>query len=118
MPEFSGNVHSLELTLPFPTPAAGAGTVFAVGRTFGDPAAGADGLDLWVSDTATTSFDPPDGPAATIPVRSLLACTHGFLRLVRAGRQIPGASARTGAPLEVAAPALVLSVWPTLRDNL
>ncbi len=49
MPEFTGNVHSLNLTLPFPPPTAGA-TVFALGRLFGDPAAGADGLDVWVDD--------------------------------------------------------------------
>jgi phosphatidylserine/phosphatidylglycerophosphate/cardiolipin synthase-like enzyme len=117
LPEFTGNVHSLNLTLPFPPPAAGA-TVFALGRLFGDPAAGADGLDVWVDDTATTSYDPPDGDAVTLPVSTLLACTHGWLRFVPAGQQVPGLTDRTNAPLQVAADALVLSVWPTLRDNL
>ena len=115
--ETTGNVHSLELTLPFPTPAAGAGTVFAIGRTFGDPAGGVDGLDVWVSDTATTTFDPPDGDALTLPLSSLLALTHGFLRFVPAAGTVPGLSDRTGAPLVVASAALVLSVWPTLRNN-
>lgn len=117
MAEFTGNVHSLNLTLPFPPPAAGA-TVFALGRLFGDPATGADGLDVWVDDSATTSYDPPDGDAVTLPVRTLLACTHGWLRFVPAGQQVPGMTGRTNAPLQVAADALVLSVWPTLRDNL
>lgn len=117
MPEFTGNVHSLNLTLPFPPPAAGA-AVFALGRLFGDPATGTDGLDVWVDDTATTSYDPPDGDALTLPVATLLACTHGWLRFVPAGHEVPGLTDRTNAPLQVAADALILSVWPTLRDNL
>jgi phosphatidylserine/phosphatidylglycerophosphate/cardiolipin synthase-like enzyme len=117
MPEFTGNVHSLNLTLPFPAPAAGA-TVFAIGRVFGDPATGTDGLDVWVDDSATTSYDPPDGDTLTLPVATLLACTHGWLRFVPAGQQVPGLTDRTNAPLQVAADALVLGAWPTLRDNL
>lgn len=123
MPEFTGNVHNLNLTLPFPTPAAGA-AVFALGRSFGDPGTGADGLDVWVDDTATTNYDPPDGDEVAIPVASLLACTHGWLRFVPSGQQVPRLADRpqltdrTNAPLQVGADALVLSVWPTLRDNL
>ena len=46
MPEFTGNVHNLELALPFPAPATGGNAVFVVGRTFGAP--GSDVLDVWV----------------------------------------------------------------------
>jgi phosphatidylserine/phosphatidylglycerophosphate/cardiolipin synthase-like enzyme len=116
VPEFTGNVHSLNLTLPFP--AAGA-TGFAIGRVFGDPATGTDGLDVWVDGSATTSYDPPDGDALTLlPVATLLACTHGWLRFVPAGQQVPGLTDRANAPLQVSADALVLRVWPSLRDNL
>ena len=59
MPEFTGNVHNLELALPFPAPATGGNTVFVVGRTFGAP--GSDVLDVWVDDTVSNSYDPPDG---------------------------------------------------------
>lgn len=116
MPEFTGNVHNLELALPFPAPAAGGDPVFAVGRTFG--AADSDGLDVWVDDSATTTYDPPDGPAVTLPVRSLVACTHGWLRFVAAGQPLPGLRTRAGAPLTVTDATLALGVWPTLRDNL
>ena len=116
MPEFTGNVHNLELALPFPNPAAGGNPVLAVGRTFGDE--GSDGLDVWIDDVATTTYDPPDGDPVTLPVRSLIACTHGWLRFVAAGQAVPGVRTRTGAPLVVTDTALVLSVWPTLRDNL
>jgi hypothetical protein len=118
VPEFTGNVHNLQLTLPVPAPAAGAGTVFALGRVFGDPPAGTDGLDVWMEGTTTTSYDPPDGPAVTLPLSTLLAVTHGWLRFVPAGGQVPPLTDRATAPLQVAGNALVLSVWPTLRDNL
>ena len=115
MAEFTGNVHSLELALPFPAPAADAGTVFALGRTFGD--AGSDALDVWVNDAATTSYNPPDGAPITIKVGSLIACLHGWLRFVAAGGTVPGIRSRTGAPLTVARDTLVLSTWPTLRSE-
>jgi phosphatidylserine/phosphatidylglycerophosphate/cardiolipin synthase-like enzyme len=118
MPEFTGNVHGVQLTLPFPTPAEGAGTVFVLGRTFGDPDGGTDGLDVWVDDTATTSYDPPDRAPLTLPVATLLACVHGWLRFVPAGTQVLELTDRTGAPLVVANDSFLLSVWPTLRDNL
>src|SRR4029077_16441303 len=116
MPEFTGNVHNLELALPFPAPTTGGNAVFVVGRTFG--ASGNDGLDVWVDDTATNSYDPPDGPELTLPIRTPIACTHGWLRFVAAGQPVPGLHARDGSPLTVTDATLVLGVWPTLRDNL
>jgi phosphatidylserine/phosphatidylglycerophosphate/cardiolipin synthase-like enzyme len=116
VPEFTGNVHSLELALPFPVPATGGNPVFVVGRTFG----ATDGhlLDVWIDDTATHTYDPPDGPPLTLPIRTLIACTHGWLRFVAAGQPVPGLRARDGSPLTVTDATLVLGVWPTLRDNL
>ena len=90
MPEFTGNVHNLELALPFPAPASGGNAVFAIGRTFG--ADGSDGLDVWVDDSATNTYDPPDGAALTLPIRTLIACTHGWLRFVAAGADSAGAA--------------------------
>ena len=116
MPEFTGNVHNLELALPFPAPTTGGNAVFVVGRTFG--AAGSDVLDVWVDDTASNSYDPPDGAAITLPIRTLIACTHGWLRFVAAGQPVPGLRTRDGSPLTVTDATLVLGVWPTLRDNL
>lgn len=116
MAEFTGNIHSLELALPFPAPASNAVTVFAVGRTFGD--AGSDGLDVWVSDTVTTSYNPPDGPPLQIKVGTLIACVHGWLRFVANGQAVPNLLTRTGDPLIVSSDTLVLSTWPTLRANL
>ena len=116
MPEFTGNVHNLELALPFPAPATGGNTVFVVGRTFGAP--GSDVLDVWVDDTASNTYDPPDGAAITLPIRTLIACTHGWLRFVAAGQPVPGLRTRDGSPLIVTDATLVLEVWPTLRDNL
>jgi phosphatidylserine/phosphatidylglycerophosphate/cardiolipin synthase-like enzyme len=114
MAEFTGNVHSLELTLPNPAPAADAGTVFAVGRTFGE----ADGCDLWIDGAATTTYDPPGGDPLTLDLFTLLAVTHGWLRFVPAGSAVPGVQARTGGSLVLTEAAVVLSVWPTLRDSL
>ena len=116
MPEFTGNVHNLELALPFPAPATGGNTVFVVGRTFGAP--GSDVLDVWVDDTVSNSYDPPDGAAITLPIRTLIACTHGWLRFVGAGQPVPGRRTRDGSPLTVTDATLVLQVWPTLRDSL
>ena len=116
MPEFTGNVHNLELALPFPAPATGGNTVFVVGRTFGAP--GSDVLDVWVDDTVSNSYDPPDGAAITLPIRTLIACTHGWLRFVGAGQPVPGLRTRDGSPLTVTDATLVLQVWPTLRDSL
>lgn len=116
MPEFTGNVHNLELALPFPAPQAGGDPDFAVGRTFGDE--GSDGLDVWIDDVATTTYDPPDGDPVTLHVRTLIACTHGWLRFVAAGQAVPGLRTRAGEPLTVTDATLALSVWPTLRDNL
>jgi phosphatidylserine/phosphatidylglycerophosphate/cardiolipin synthase-like enzyme len=116
VPEFTGNVHNLELALPLPAPEAGGDPVFVLGRTFGDD--GSDALDVWVSDSATNTYDPPDGPAIPLHIRSLIACVHGWLRFVAAGQPVPGLRSRAGAPLVVADDALVLGVWPTLRDNL
>jgi phosphatidylserine/phosphatidylglycerophosphate/cardiolipin synthase-like enzyme len=116
VPEFTGNVHNLELALPFPAPASGGNAVFAIGRTFG--AEGFDGLDVWVDDTATNTYDPPDGAALPLPIRTLIACTHGWLRFVAAGGGVPGLRTRTGQPLVVTDATLVLGAWPTLRDNL
>ena len=115
MPEFTGNVHNLELALPFPAPAAAGNPVFVVGRTFGG---GSDCLDVWIDDTISNSYDPPDGAAVTLPIRTLIACTHGWLRFVAAGQPVPGLRTRAGAPLTVTDATLVLGVWPTLRDNL
>ena len=116
MPEFTGNVHNLELALPFPAPATGGNAVFVVGRTFGAP--GSDVLDVWVDDTVSNSYDPPDGAAITLPIRTLIACTHGWLRFVGAGQPVPGLRTRDGSPLTVTDATLVLQVWPTLRDSL
>lgn len=116
MPEFTGNVHNLELALPFPAPASGGNPVFVTGRSFG--AGGSDALDIWVDDSASNTYDPPDGAPLSLPIRTLIACTHGWLRFVSAGQPVPGLRTRDGAPLVVADAALVLSVWPTLRDNL
>jgi hypothetical protein len=116
VPEFTGNVHSLELALPFPAPPAGGDPVYALGRTFAD--AGSDALDVWVNDTDTTTYDPPDGDPLTLPLRSLIACIHGWLRFVGAGQAAPGLRTRSGTPLVVADDTLMLSVWPTLRGNL
>ena len=115
MPEFTGNVHNLELALPFPAPASGGNPVFVVGRTFGG---GNDGLDVWIDDTASHSYDPPDGPAITLPIRTLIAVTHGWLSFVASGQAVSGLRTRDGAPLVVADATLVLGTWPTLRDNL
>jgi len=116
VPEFTGNVHSLELALPFPAPPTGGDPVYALGRTFAD--AGSDALDVWVNDTDTTTYDPPDGDPLTLPLRSLIACIHGWLRFVAAGTTAPGLRTRSGTPLAVADDTLMLSVWPTLRGNL
>jgi phosphatidylserine/phosphatidylglycerophosphate/cardiolipin synthase-like enzyme len=116
VPEFTGNVHNLELALPFPAPVSGGNPAFVVGRTFG--AAGSDALDVWVDDTATNTYDPPDGPAIPLPIRTLVACVHGWLRFVAAGQPVPGLRTRGGGPLVVTDATLVLGVWPTLRDNL
>jgi hypothetical protein len=90
--------------------------VFVVGRTFGAP--GSDVLDVWVDDTVSNSYDSPDGAAITLPIRTLIACTHGWLRFVGAGQPVPGLRTRDGSPLTVTDATLVLQVWPTLRDNL
>ena len=116
MPEFTGNVHNLELALPFPAPASSGNPVFALGRHFGE--ANFHGLDIWIDDTATTSYNPPDGAALTLPVRTLIAVTHGWLRYAAAGSTVPGCRTRGGEPLVVTDASLVLGVWPTLRDNL
>ena len=71
-----------------PRPPPGGNTVFVVGRTFGAP--GSDVLDVWVDDTVSNSYDPPDGAAITLPIRTLIACTHGWLRFVAAGQPVPG----------------------------
>jgi len=113
--EFTGNVHNLELALPFPAPATGGNPVFVIGRTFGG---GSDVLDVWIDDTVSNSYDPPDGAAITLPIRTLIACTHGWLRFVAPGQPVPGLHTRAGAPLTVTDATLVLGVWPTLRDNL
>ncbi len=115
MPEFTGNVHNVELALPFPAPASGGAPGFVIGRTFGN---GNDLLDVWVDDTVDTTYDPPDGAPVTVPIRTLIACVHGWLRFVAAGEAVPDLRTRTGAPLTVTDPTLVLAVWPTLRDNL
>jgi phosphatidylserine/phosphatidylglycerophosphate/cardiolipin synthase-like enzyme len=118
MAEFTGNVHSLQLTLPFPTPQVGS-PAFAIGRTFGDIDSMSDGLDVWIDEAALTNYDPPDGPEIiNLPVSSILACVHGWLRYVPTGKPILDLTTRTGEPLLAAGDALVLSVWPTLRDNL
>jgi phosphatidylserine/phosphatidylglycerophosphate/cardiolipin synthase-like enzyme len=117
MAEFTGNVHNLELALPFPAPPAGGDPDYSIGRTFGD-ATSSDGMDVWVNGTDTTTYDPPDGAPVTLPLRTLIACTHGWLRLVAAGSAVPGVRTRTGAPLVVTDDTLVLRVWPTLRTSL
>jgi len=116
VPEFTGNVHNLELALPFPAPSSGGNPVFVAGRVFG--ASGFHGLDVWVDDSATNTYDPPDGAAVSLPIRTLIACTHGWLRFVAAGGAVPGLRTRTGDPFIVTDATLVLGVWPTLRDNL
>jgi phosphatidylserine/phosphatidylglycerophosphate/cardiolipin synthase-like enzyme len=116
VPEFTGNVHNLELALPFPAPSSGGNPVFVTGRVFG--ARSFHGLDVWVDDSATNTYDPPDGAAVSLPIRTLIACTHGWLRFIAAGGTVPGLRTRTGDPLIVTDATLVLGVWPTLRDNL
>ncbi len=71
-----------------------------------------------MSDIATHTYDPPDGDPVTLPIRSLIACFHGWLRFVAAGQAVPGLHTRDGEPLVVEDAALALTVWPTLRDNL
>ena len=75
MAEFSGNIHDLELALPFPAPVVGGGPYFVVGRTFG--AGTSDLVDVWVDDSEQNTFDPPDGPPQNLHIRTLIACTHG-----------------------------------------
>jgi phosphatidylserine/phosphatidylglycerophosphate/cardiolipin synthase-like enzyme len=116
VPEFTGNVHSLELALPFPAPDTGGGPYFVAGRTFGT--GGSDVLDVWVDDNAHHAYDPPDGPALDLHTRTLIACTHGWLRFVAAGQQVPGVVGRDGTPLVVTDATLVLEVWSTLRSSL
>ncbi len=116
MPEFSGNIHDLELALPFPAPAIGGGPVFVAGRTFGTD--GRDCLDVWIDDTAQNTYDPPDGDPVTLHIRTLIAATHGWLRFVAAGRPVPGLRTRQGGPLVVTDATLVLEVWSTLASNV
>src|SRR5687767_6935508 len=113
MLEFTGNVHNLELALPFPAPGSGPGPFFVAGRTFGT--GGSDVLDVWIDDSAKNTYDPPDGPEVTLDLKTLIACTHGWLRYVDAGQPAPGLLARDGTPLVVADGTLVLEVWSTLR---
>jgi phosphatidylserine/phosphatidylglycerophosphate/cardiolipin synthase-like enzyme len=118
VPEFTGNVHNLELALPFPPggePQGGA-VPYVVGRTFGD--GGSDVLDVWIHDNTLTTYDPPDGPPVSLQISTLIACTHGWLRFVDAGQPVPGVITRDGTPLVVADPTLVLQVWSTLRGSL
>jgi phosphatidylserine/phosphatidylglycerophosphate/cardiolipin synthase-like enzyme len=115
MPEFTGNVHNLELALPFPAPASGGNPVFVIGRTFGG---GNDALDAWIDDTVSHPYDPPDGPAVTLPIRTLIAVTHGWLSFAAAGQAVSGLRTRDGGPLIVTDATLVLGTWPTLCDNL
>jgi phosphatidylserine/phosphatidylglycerophosphate/cardiolipin synthase-like enzyme len=116
VPEFTGNVHNLELALPFPTPDTGTGPYFAVGRTFG--ADGSDALDVWIDDANQTTYDPPDGDPVPLPIRTLLAVTHGWLSFVAADQAVPGLRTRDGSPLVVRDASLVLEVWSTLRASL
>ncbi len=116
MPEFTGNIHNLELALPFPAPVTGGAPIFVLGRTFGTD--GSDVLDVWIDDSATNTYDPPDGPELTLHIKTLIACTHGWLRFVGAGQPVPGLSARDGTPLVVTDATLVLEVWSTLRGSL
>lgn len=116
MPEFTGNVHNLELALPFPAPDTGTGPYFAIGRTFG--ANGSDALDVWIDDANQTTFDPPDGAPVALHIRTLIAATHGWLSFVAAGQPVPGLRARDGSPLVVTDATLVLEVWSTLRASL
>lgn len=118
MAEFTGNIHNLELALPFPpggTPLSG--LPYAVGRTFGD-AAGNDLLDVWIHDHTLVPYDQPDGPPVSIEISSLIAVTHGWLRFVDAGQPVPSVVHRDGTPLVVDAATLVLQVWSTLRGSL
>ena len=107
--------HARGRTNPFPAPVTGA-AVFALGRTFGT--AGSDALDVWIDDSATNTYDPPDGPALTLPIKTLIACTHGWLRFIAAGQAVPGLVARDGTPLVITDATLVLEVWSTLRASL
>jgi phosphatidylserine/phosphatidylglycerophosphate/cardiolipin synthase-like enzyme len=120
MPEFTGNIHNLELALPFPgggtPPGVGGGPLFVIGRTFGDD--GSDALDVWINSNTLTPYDPPDGPPVQIQIRTLIACTHGWLRFVAAGQPVPGLVTRNGTSLVVTAPTLVLEVWSTLHNSL
>lgn len=116
MPEFTGNLHNLELALPFPAPVTGGGPIFVVGRTFGTD--GHDVLDVWIDDSATNTYDPPDGPAVVLPIHTLIAVTHGWLRFVAADQPVPGLVRRDGTPLVVKNATLVLEVWSTLHRSL
>jgi phosphatidylserine/phosphatidylglycerophosphate/cardiolipin synthase-like enzyme len=116
VPEFTGNVHNLELALPFPAPDTGTGPYFALDRTFG--ANGSDALDVWIDDSKSTTYDPPDRPPLSLPIRTLIAATHGWLRFVDAGHAVPGLKTRDGSPLIVTNATLVLEVWSTLRASL
>lgn len=115
MTEFTGNLHSLELALPFPAPDVNA-PVFVTGRTFGID--GSDVLDVWIDDQAHHPFDPPDGPEIPLKIKTLIACTHGWLRFVAAGQPVPGLVNRDGTPLVVTDATLVLEVWSTLHPSL
>jgi phosphatidylserine/phosphatidylglycerophosphate/cardiolipin synthase-like enzyme len=114
--EFTGNIHNLELALPFPAQGPGTAPFFVLGRTFGT--GGSDVLDVWIDDSAKNMYDPPDGPAHTLHIKTLIACTHGWLRFVAAGQPVPGLVAREGTPLVVTDATLVLEVWSTLRGSL
>ena len=116
MAEFSGNVHDLELALPFPAPVVGGGPYFVTGRTFGVD--GSDLLDVWVDDSEENTFDPPDGQPLSLHIRTLIACTHGWLSFVAAGQPVPGLVRRDGSPLVVTDATLVLEVWSTLHSSL
>lgn len=116
MAEFSGNIHDLELALPFPAPVTGGAAHFVAGRTFGTDAS--DALDVWVDDLEKNAYDPPDGPPLDLHIRTLIACTHGWLRLVAPGQPVPGLVARDGTPLVVTDATLVLEVWSTLHGSL
>ncbi len=116
MAEFTGNVHSLELALPFPGGGApSSGPAFLVGRTFGGAS---DALDVWINANTEAAYDPPDGPEIQLQIKSLIACTHGWLRFVAAGQPVPSIVARDGSPLVVEEPTLALEVWSTLRASL
>jgi phosphatidylserine/phosphatidylglycerophosphate/cardiolipin synthase-like enzyme len=116
VPEFTGNVHNLELALPFPAPDTGPGPWFAIGRTFG--AVDSDALDVWIDDANQTTYDPPDGDPLTLHIRTLIAVTHGWLSFVAADQPVPRLRARDGSPIVVNDATLVLEVWSTLRASL